>query len=149
MSLNLWKQPIGDIAMFPSLDFGWAAPSSLQEVQKLTKDFVPIMGTDLIETTNDYNVHVDLPGVEASDLDISIVDKNLVIKAERKRVHEESTDRIHSLERAFGKVERQIRLPNNADTDHVVTAFKNGVLTIQFPKKLQEGQVKKLHISNI
>ncbi len=133
-----------DFAMMPSpSDWGWNGSG-----KELTKDLVPIMGTDLIESDNSYNVHADLPGVEPKDLDISIVDRFLVLKAERKYVHEENNDKVHSMERSFGKVQRKIRLPANADLDSAETKFKNGVLTITFPKKAiePEGEVKKLKI---
>lgn len=134
-----------DFAMMPSpAEWGIVSTSG----KDLTKDLVPIMGTDLIESDNSYSVHADLPGVDPKDLDVSITDRFLVLKAERKHVHEENTDKVHSMERSFGKVQRKIRLPNNADVDKAETVFKNGVLSITFPKKAAapEGDVKKLHI---
>jgi HSP20 family protein len=136
---------MNDFSVVPSSDWGWS--SNLQPMQSLTKDLVPIMSTDLIETDQGYNVHVDLPGVDPNDLDISIVDKFLVIKAERKQVHEHNSDKVHSMERSFGKVQRRICLPTTADIDHAESKFKNGVLSISFPKKENaEGDVKKLRI---
>lgn len=51
---------------------------------------------------------------------------------------------VHTMERKYGKVERRIRLPANADSDGAATSFKNGVLTITFPKK--EMKVRKLNV---
>lgn len=134
---------MNDFSMVPSLESGW-----FNQPTSVTKDLIPIMSTDLTESDQQYNVHVDLPGVEPSDLDISIADNFLVIKAERKQVHEETTDRFHSRERAYGKVQRRIRLPGNANVDEAQSKFKNGVLYITFPKKAGEEQaVKKLNIS--
>lgn len=113
----------------------------------LTRELVPLMSTDLIESDKDFNIHVDLPGVEPSDLDISIIDKNLVITAERKQSHEVNNDKVHSMERSYGKVQRKIRIPNQADLDKAETNFKNGVLTITLPKKATpEGSVRKLDV---
>jgi len=114
------------------------------------KQLSPLLGSDLVESETDYKIHVDLPGVEASDVDISLVEnKYLVIQAERKFVHEEAKDKVHSMERSFGKVQRRFRLPVNADVDQANTTFKNGVLTLTFPKKVlsAEGSVRKLSIS--
>jgi HSP20 family protein len=102
----------------------------------LTRDFAPLMGTDLIESEHNYSVNVDLPGVAPEDLDISIQDDCLCMQAERKYEHEEKNDRVHSMERSFGKVQRKVRLPKNADLDRVQTSMKNGVLTVTFPKKI-------------
>eukprot|EP00981_Chlorochromonas_danica_P016311 scaffold16684_cov576-Ochromonas_danica.AAC.1 len=63
------------------------------------------MSTDLVESENDYHIHVDLPGIAPEDVEVSIVDNNkaVLIQAERKAVHEEKTDKVHSMERRFGK----------------------------------------------
>ncbi len=140
MSMTLWNDDFFlrpfDLSLMPSTGSN-----------KMTKDFMPLMGTDLIETDKDYHVHVDLPGVNAEDLDVTIVDKYLCLKAERKYVHEENTDKVHSMERAFGTMQRKIRIPANADMDRCETMMKNGVLTITMPKKaLKEEGVRKLQI---
>ena len=101
------------------------------------------MTADLIESDTEYSVHVDLPGVE--DMDITIKDGVLCMKAERKAVHELDNDIVHSYERSYGKVQRKILLPTNADTDHAQAKFRHGVLTVTFPK-LGGGDVKKLTI---
>lgn len=112
-----------------------------------SRDFSPLMSTDLIEAENDYQIHVDLPGVDPADLDVSISDKVLVISAERKHIHESNSHKVHSMERSFGKVQRKVRIPNQADLENVQTTFKNGVLTVTFPKKaLPTNTVRKLTI---
>jgi HSP20 family protein len=108
-----------------------------------------MMSTDLIESDQEYQVHVDLPGVDPADLDVTIEEnKYLVLKAERKHVHEEKTDKVHSMERSFGTVQRKIRLPVNADLQAIQTTFKQGVLTIKMGKKpmVEEEKVRKLQI---
>ena len=143
MSLTPFNDFFHEFALFPSKNVTWPV------VEKdLTKDLVPIMSTDLIEGTDNYSVNVDLPGVDPKDLDVTLDDKVLVISAERKHVHEEKTDKVHSMERSFGKVQRKIRLPNNADLDKVDTNFKNGVLSIIFPKKTgPDTSVRKIKIN--
>jgi HSP20 family molecular chaperone IbpA len=121
--------------------------SSLSTLHDVFKGHSSLLGSDLVETESEYKIHVDLPGVEASDVDISLVEnKHLVIKAERKYVHEEPKDKVHSMERSYGKVQRRFRVPANADVDHVTTVFKNGVLSLSFPKKVKETNVRKLQI---
>jgi HSP20 family protein len=94
----------------------------------------PLMSADLIETPTDFHVHADLPGVDPADLHVTIEDKRLKIEAERKHVHETTTDKVHSMERSYGKVMRQIRIPQNVDLEKVTTTFKNGALNVIFPK---------------
>jgi HSP20 family protein len=112
----------------------------------LIRPYSPILSADLIESDTDYHVHADLPGVE--DLTIEIVGRTLVIKAERKVVHDTEADTVHSVERSFGKVQRQILLPVNADIDNAASRFVNGVLTVSFPKRSAGTQVTKRLLIN-
>lgn len=122
---------------------GAVMPFTQRFQHEISKPLAPLMTADLIESPNDYTVHVDLPGVE--DLDISIRDRVLCMKAERKAAHEVENDVVHSFERSYGKVQRKILLPINADAEHAQAKFKNGVLTVTFPK-VGGGEVKKLTI---
>lgn len=105
---------------------------------ELMKPIAPLLSSDLVESDNAYTVMVDLPGVDPADLDLSIENNVLVMKAERRHRHEVKSDRVHSLERSYGTVQRRIPLPRNADTSQVQTNFKNGELTVTFPKLQQE-----------
>ena len=121
--------------------------SGMRSVGDLTKPFSPLLTADLIETPAEYQVFADLPGVEPSDLDISIDDCCLVMKAERKHTYDTRTGKVHSLERTYGTVQRRIQLPKNCDCEHVQTLFKNGVLTVTFPKRMVPPASKKLTIN--
>ena len=88
---------------------------------------------------------IDLPGVE--DLDINIDGRVLRISANRKVVHEVDNDIVYRKERSFGKVQRKILLPDNADTDKAAAKFKDGVLTVTFPKLPSTARGRKLTIN--
>ena len=85
-----------------------------------------------------------MPGVYKSDLDISFNDGNMIIKAIRKEVHEESSDTVHRVERHFGKVSRTLSIPRNADQSNAVATLKDGVLNIVFPKTQTKPSQKLL-----
>jgi len=101
----------------------------------MTKPFAPLLTADIIEFDTDYQVHVDLPGIKKEDLDISFSDGHMTIKAERKEFREMSSDRVHKVERSFGKVQRTMMIPKNADCDQASASLKDGVLVISFPKR--------------
>lgn len=107
-----------------------------------------LMSTDLIESEHDFQIHVDLPGVQAEDLDVSVEEKYLVLKAERKHVHENKNDKVHSMERSYGTLQRKIRIPQNADMDGANVKLRNGVLSITIPKKAPAPEtVRKLSVN--
>lgn len=57
--------------------------------------------------------------------------------AEKKATREEKKDTMVHTERCYGKVERQVQLPWDADLEHAESKLINGVLTITFPKKAE------------
>ena len=89
-------------------------------------NWLSFLRTDLIESENEYRVYADLPGVNPESLEVSIENKHLMVRAERKAFHEENNGKFHLIERSYGKAERRIRLPTNADLDNCHTTLKNG-----------------------
>lgn len=107
---------------------------NLANTMQSMKPFSPLLSTDLIESETDFHVHVDLPGVAANDLDITCANGMLTIRAERKEVHEVDTDTVHRTEKNYGKVQRNLALPRNADITNANAKLESGVLTVSFPK---------------
>jgi len=111
------------------------------------KDLTPILSADLVEGERDYTVHVDLPGVQPADVDVSVSNGMLNIKAERRAVHEEGDGtRSHRIERSHGKVQRSVALPRTANPDSADCEFINGVLKIKFDKREEAPASRKLEV---
>lgn len=115
------------------------------ELNEQVKAITPVLSADLVEGDDGYSVHVDLPGVDLNDLNVTVQHGVLTIKAERKAVHEDKSG-THKIERSYGKVQRSLSLPPNAAEDSADAAFVNGVLTIKFAKKAIENTQGKLKI---
>lgn len=56
----------------------------LRNTKNEMQQFNPVLTCNFYETTKDYHVHLDLPGVSPNDLDVTVVGGNLRIKGERK-----------------------------------------------------------------
>ncbi len=123
--------------------------ASQARANKNFNSLAPILSADLIESEADFHIHADLPGVDPTDLELTVEGKSLLIKAERKHVHKTGTDKVHSMERTHGKVQRSIRLPANVDVDAIKSSFRHGVLSITIPKvEPPVAAVKKLKIDS-
>ncbi len=83
---------------------------------------------------NAVHAEFDLPGVDASKLDVSVVDGNvLTVQGERPLV--EVPDAVwHRHERGHGTFSRTITLPTMVDADKVEAKYENGVLKLTLPK---------------
>lgn len=90
---------------------------------------------DISEGRKAYSVRVELPGVDPDDVSLEIEDGNtLVLRAEKRREHEEEDEGVHWVESSYGAAQRVLSLPEDADADAVEASFKNGVLRLRIPK---------------
>ena len=90
---------------------------------------------DVIDREKEIFVKAELPGIDKKDLDVSITNNQLVIKA--KSCHEEKEEKGDFLKQEISKSEiyRSVLLPGDVDAEKVKTTFKNGVLTLTLPKQ--------------
>ena len=100
---------------------------------------------DMFETDDKLTVEVELPGLEAKDVEISLEDDILRIKGERKFSSEVKEENYHRIERAYGMFERTVPLPRKVDEEKVSATVSDGVLKIEMPK-VEEAKPKKIPI---
>ena len=91
---------------------------------------------DVAETDKGLTFHVELPGIDAKDVQVELADGTLTIGAERRHERREDDDKkhVHLRERAYGKFLRRFDLPFEADPAKVAAAFDKGVLTVEVPR---------------
>ena len=89
---------------------------------------------DLTETKDALVAKLEVPGIDPKDVQISLQERLLTIKGERRQEKEEKDERRHRVERAYGAFTRAIRLPVPVDAEKVTATFKNGLLTVTLPK---------------
>ncbi len=100
---------------------------------------------ELRETDKEYQLMVDLPGINKEDVEIRIEDNLLTITGERKFERDEKKENIHFVERRYGRFTRSFTLPSNANPDKITAEFKDGVLHVTIPKRA-ERKGKKITI---
>ncbi len=75
----------------------------------------------------------ELPGVDPKDLDVSVTDRELVIKGERKAEKGTKEENYVYREINYGSFERHFVLPEGVKTDELKAKFANGILEITVP----------------
>ena len=100
---------------------------------------------DISERKDAYLVTVELPGVEADDLDITMEDGLLTIQGERHFAHDSSEQQFHRVERRYGAFRRSITLPAQVQAEQIQASFDNGVLQIVVPK-MEEAKPKRIQV---
>lgn len=91
---------------------------------------------EVLETDAGLAVTVDLPGVADADLQVTIENNLLSVRALRRPPTAEGATRRLS-ERAYGTATRTLRLPNWADAGAVEARLDRGVLTITLPRRAE------------
>jgi len=79
----------------------------------------------------------DLPDVNEKDLDIRIESNILTIKGERKFEEKVKEDNYLRIERTYGLFSRSFSLPSTVDNGSIKADYKNGVLTVELPKRAE------------
>lgn len=100
---------------------------------------------DLMETDDNYNICIDLPGMHAKDVNVEVMGNTVSVWGERKfeRKTEKGGTQYH--ERRLGAFERRIQLPENVNAEKIQANFDAGVLTLTLPK-VGHAQKKKINI---
>jgi HSP20 family protein len=108
-----------------------------------------VMPMDAFRRGSDVWVHIELPGVKAENLDITVERNVLTISAEREWQRQEG-DQPYFGERYRGNFRRQIQLGEGLDLQSLEADLHDGILTIRIPvaeqakpRKIQVGQTTK------
>lgn len=89
---------------------------------------------DLVETEREIEVSAEMPGLEERDIEVSMSEDCITIKAEKRAGRDRQGGGYRINERLYGSVQRTIPLPAPVDQDGVRATYANGVLTINMPK---------------
>jgi HSP20 family protein len=97
-------------------------------------DWAPCI--DVIDESSCYRVRVEVPGLTANDVEVSVLDKTLTVKGVKPSGDRPEEPR-HFLRKEcrYGLFCRSYDLPIPVDSESVKAACKNGVLEITIPKR--------------
>ncbi len=131
MNLTRWDP-------FTGLDtlFGRVTPNLprlfMEEEGGIGVEFTPL--ADIGETDKEYLVRVELPGLKKEDVKVTMTDGLITIEGERKQEKEEKGEKLHRVERYYGRFTRSFTLPDDIVPETVHCECKDGVLTVHIPK---------------
>nr|WP_136360776.1 Hsp20/alpha crystallin family protein [Desulfatibacillum aliphaticivorans] len=112
----------------PGLGTGWSLPA-------LARDPWIKPTLDISAADKEYQVSVELPGMEEKDIHLELDKDVLRISGEKKQEIEEKGKNHYRMERSYGSFQRVLSLPNDADQDGIKASYKNGVMKISIPRK--------------
>lgn len=93
-----------------------------------------VPAVDILEIESEVIVLVDLPGVAAEAVKLSLVGNTLTIEGTRTVTVFPEVIRRHSIERVPAKFERSVPLPAAVDLDQIRAETRDGLLTVTLRK---------------
>lgn len=98
-------------------------------------DWVPAV--DIHEDATQFTLHVDLPGVKAEDIDVTLEKGVLTLRGRRTLTARDEKAGFRRVERVAGEFFRRFSLPDTTDALAVKARFREGVLEVTIPKQAQ------------
>lgn len=104
-----------------------------------------VMPMDAWREGDTFHVEFDLPGVDASSIDLDVERNVVTVKAERPRL-DDNKERL-AAERPRGTFSRQLVLGDNLDTDQITANYDAGVLALEIPVA-ESAKPRKIEVND-
>ena len=92
---------------------------------------------DVFEDSEGITLKVELPEVDANDVDIQLEGNALTLRGERKLENVDKQEGYHRVERSYGAFSRRFTLPSTVEAANVTAQSRDGLLRIFLPKKAE------------
>lgn len=98
---------------------------------------------DIYEEDDNLVAEVELPGVDADNVEVNVTENALKIKARQEKKEEKEEKGYYKKELSRGYFRRAVRLPVKVKDEQAEANYEDGVLTITMPKSEQEQKEQK------
>jgi len=126
--------------------FDRLVPTDVGNGEKMGVSFIP--AAEITETPEAVQIKLEIPGMEAKDLNLEVTADSLTINGERKSEIKTEEEGFTRTEFRYGKFHRVIPLPVRVDNNNVTAEYKDGILNLTLPKAEEEkNKVVKVSIN--
>jgi HSP20 family protein len=117
--------------------------TALTDATNTAADWVPAV--DIVEERDKFVLKADVPGVDPTDIDVSMDAGVLSLSGERRSETNDGAEGLKLVERNSGRFFRRFTLPETADAEGVTAKGSNGILEITVPKQ-PEIQARRITV---
>ncbi len=142
---------------------GWPRPQRWDPIGELQREFGRLLQTleplpgwrsprpfpaiNLYDSGDRFLLLAEVPGMSASEIEISLTGDRLILGGERRRSEGVSDESYRRQERQFGRWSRSVTLPEHIDGSGVSAQCDHGLLTIILPKA-SESLPRQISVSS-
>lgn len=113
----------------------------------LERSFIKVPAAELRETAEAIYLKLELPGIEAKDLNVEVTKNAVSISGERKSETKTEEKGVTKSEFHYGKFQRVIPLPAEVENTNVTAEYKDGILHLTLPKtQAEKNKVVKVNL---
>ncbi len=108
-----------------------------------------LMKTDIKENEKDFEITIDMPGYDKENIKMSLDNGYLTVEGHVEKVEKDNGDKKHFLrrERYYGSMSRSYYVGDSIKEEDIKASFKNGVLNVIVPKKVEKKLEEKKYIA--
>lgn len=111
------------------------------------RGLIRVPAAEMEDTPDAIHLKLELPGMEAKDLDVQVTENAVYISGERKSETKTEENGVTRSEFHYGKFQRVIPLPARIQNTNVTAEHKDGILNLTLPKAEEEkNKVVKVNL---
>jgi HSP20 family protein len=115
--------------------------------KELDRSFIRVPAAELQETSDAIHLKLEIPGIEAKDLDVKVTENAVSVSGERKSETKTEDKGVTKSEFHYGKFQRVIPLPARIQNTNVTAEYKDGILNLTLPKtEAEKNKVVKVNL---
>lgn len=123
---------------------GFLEDNGLPALRPWSVDGTDFPAIDMIENEKNYKIRAELPGMDPDEVEVSVTNGFLTVKGEKEEEKEEEGENYLRRESSYGAFQKTLALPEAADMERAEATYRNGILTIEVPKKAEALQKPKV-----
>jgi HSP20 family protein len=98
------------------------------------------------EDEKGFHVQLALPGWDIKDVSIHVEKQVMTVAGSTRQSENDANRKVYQWEIPHGQFAMRYRLPNFVQQEQASATFKDGILTIAFPKR-EEAKPRRIEIS--
>lgn len=121
--------------------------NTLVPATALERNFLRVPSAEIEETKDAIHLKLEVPGMEAKDIDVQVTENAVLISGERKSETKTEEKGITRSEFQYGKFRRVIPLSARIQNTNVTAEYKDGILNLTLPKtEAEKNKVVKVNL---
>ncbi|MFN6571715.1 Hsp20/alpha crystallin family protein [Dendronalium sp. ChiSLP03b] len=120
---------------------------SLVPATSWERGFIRVPAAEIYETDDAVHLKLEIPGLEAKDLDVQVTENTVRVSGERKQETKTEDKGVTKSEFHYGQFQRVIPLPARIQNTNVTAEYKDGILNLTLPKtEAEKNKVVKVNL---